>query len=483
MLTVASGLAPLAFEAVKWGKRAYTGYKALKAVADKAQSFRRAPAIISQTCALCAALLEPMAVAEALATRHVSLRIVGPALTLAQVTVAQFNALVVEPEDDDWQTWLQTGVAGVSNESRLQGLQGALTRAMTAMQLALISVSVSLEPRVAVAPFRFLRGAFQNAHDRLVQMEMGRERRLRLCGGELWRRGIRLGSGGEPIDAMQRLFDVRVSLQRGEPSAADDDDDFDDDDDGGGGDEKDEGDDDEKKSDTETGDAEARGGGGGGHGCDELTLRFDPLDSGGGGGGGGGAETVVVLAMERGLRFRRVWARQLAAEIAPPHGDDFADLVGAESLCYEFTAAATSSSSSSGATPSSRTPSKLVLAFQFGGCGSAEQVDRGLNPSPSPSPTLKPQPPTPAPNPSSRPQSQPRRCLLDSSRRCSTWHVRRASRQPGSSAPCRSPRCTTATTPRGSPSSWRICSARSARSRARRSGVVRRRARATRTHW
>ena len=329
MLTAASGLAPLAFEAVKWGKRAYTGYKALKAVADKARSFRRAPAIISETCALCAALLEPMAVAEALATRHVSLRIVGPALTLAQATVAQFSALVVEPEDDDWQTWLQTGVAGVSNESRLQALQGALTRAMTAMQLALLSVSVSLEPRVAVTPFRFLRGAFQNAHDRLVQMEMGRERRLRLCGGELWRRGIRLGSGGEPIDAMQRLFDVRVSLQRGEPTAADDedDDDFDDDEDGGGEDGKVEEEDDEKNG-AETGDAEARsggggGGGGGGHGCDELTLRFDPLDgSGGGGGGGGGGVEAVVLAVEAGLRFRRVWAAQLAAEIGPPHGDD-----------------------------------------------------------------------------------------------------------------------------------------------------------------
>ena len=161
MLAAASGLALLAFEAVKWGKRAYTGYKALKAVADKAQTFRRAPAIISETCALCAALLEPMAVAEALATRHVSLRIVGPALTLAQATVAQFNALVVEPEDDDWHTWLQTGVAGVSNQSRLEALQGALTRAMTGMHLALISVSVSLEPRVAVSPFRFLRAAFQ----------------------------------------------------------------------------------------------------------------------------------------------------------------------------------------------------------------------------------------------------------------------------------------------------------------------------------
>ena len=104
------------------GESAHTGYKALKVVAEKARSFRRAPAIISETCALCAALLEPMVVAEALATRHVSLRIVVPVLTLAQATVAEFSELVVEPEDDDWQTWLQTGVAGVSNESRLQAL-------------------------------------------------------------------------------------------------------------------------------------------------------------------------------------------------------------------------------------------------------------------------------------------------------------------------------------------------------------------------
>ena len=52
-------------------------------------------------------------------------------------------------------------MAGVSNQSRLEALQGALTRAMTGMHLALISVSVSLEPRVAVTPFRFLRAAFQ----------------------------------------------------------------------------------------------------------------------------------------------------------------------------------------------------------------------------------------------------------------------------------------------------------------------------------
>ena len=84
--------AATAFEALKWGKRAYTGYKALRAVANKAQSFSRAPAIISETCALCAALLEPLAVAEAMAIRHVSLRIVGPAITLAQDALAQVRA-------------------------------------------------------------------------------------------------------------------------------------------------------------------------------------------------------------------------------------------------------------------------------------------------------------------------------------------------------------------------------------------------------
>ena len=59
--------------------------------------------------------------------------------------------------------------------------------------------------------------------------------------------------------------------------------------------------------------------------------------------------------------------------------------MGAESLCYEFTAA------TAGATPASRTPSKLVLAFQFGGGGSAEQVDRGVaKPDPDPEPEPEP---------------------------------------------------------------------------------------------
>ena len=74
---------PIAYDAIKWGKRAYNGYKALKAVADKANSFRRAPTLVRQTCGLCSALLEPMAVAEALAVRHEALHLNQSVLTWA----------------------------------------------------------------------------------------------------------------------------------------------------------------------------------------------------------------------------------------------------------------------------------------------------------------------------------------------------------------------------------------------------------------
>ncbi len=320
---------PIAYDAIKWGKRAYNGYKVLKAVADKANKFRRAPTLVRQTCGLCSALLEPMAVAEALAVRHASLRIVGPALKLAQATVAQCNALVQEPDDDDWQGWLQTGAEGVTNEARIRGLQESLTRAMTALHLALVAVSVSLEPRSHLAPFCFVRGAFLAAHETFVRMEMGRERRLRLCGGELWRRGIRLASGGQRVDAMQQLsISVRVSLQRGELRPDDEDEDEDDDEDDG----EDDGDEGEAAG-------EARRASGGGAGTDELTLRFDPAEPSDGGGGeegeegAEGASKAVVLAVEPGLRFRRLWARQLAEELASTHADDFVDLVGADAVC------------------------------------------------------------------------------------------------------------------------------------------------------
>ena len=48
-----------------------------------------------------------------------------------------------------------------------------------------------------------------------------------------------------------------------------------------------------------------------------------------------------------------------------------------------------------GATPASRTPSKLVLAFQYGGGGSAEQAGRGVarpEPEPEPEPKREPEP-------------------------------------------------------------------------------------------
>ena len=366
-MIAAAGLAPLAYD---WSKRAWQGYKALKLVADKAQSFRRAPAIIRQTSSLCAALLEPMAIAEALASRHDSLRIVGPALTLAHSTVAACNALVIdndEPEDEDWQSWLATGTKGVTREMQLNSMQDQLARAMTALHLALVSVSVSLEPRCAVAPFRFVRAAFLQAHDAFLQMEMGRERRLRLCGGELWQRGIRLASGGGEVDAMQRLFEARVSLQRGQAGAEE----LESDEEAAAEDEEDE----DEAAEEEGGGAGAGAGEADRGAADELTLRFDPQgepDTGDGGDGGG--PEAQVLAVDQQLAFRRRWAKELAAEMLS-QGDDWLDLVGTHALCYEFAGAATATP----ATSSRRRRAKLVLVFRFGGGGSAEHFEALLS--------------------------------------------------------------------------------------------------------
>ena len=114
---------------------------ALKAGVDKAAKFRHAPAVMRYTCDLCATLLEPLAVAEALATRQRSLRIVGPALLLCQATVARCNALVTEPDDDSeagWKEYLSARTEGVSKYDRLKDMQEQLSRATAALQLVLV---------------------------------------------------------------------------------------------------------------------------------------------------------------------------------------------------------------------------------------------------------------------------------------------------------------------------------------------------------
>ena len=341
----------LAAGGFKWGQRAWQGYKTLKTCADKVQSFRRAPDMLRTTAALCQTLLEPMNVAEALAARHVALKIVGPALMFAHATIEKCNELVSEePEDDDWQGWLATGTAGVTKAEQLRAVQEALTRASTALNLALTTVAVSnLGPRCAVSSFRYVRGAFEKAHDSFLQMEMGRERRIRLSGGELWQRGIRLKSGVDSTsDSMARLFDTRVSLVRGNPRDTDADD----------------GSDDESDLDDDDGEGRKELASGGEALSDEMTLRFDSCEP---------AEqaeedaTSRTLLFDHLIRFRRVWSREIAAELSSADGDVFVDLVSEEAICYEFTP--------SMRTPASMVASTLVLVFRYGGGCSAEQFE------------------------------------------------------------------------------------------------------------
>ena len=322
MLVAAAALAP---DAIRWGKHAWSGYKVLKAGVDKADRFRHAPAVMRYTCDLCAALLEPMAVAEALATRHRALRIVGPALLLAQSTVARFNALVTEPEDDTekgWASYLSTAKEGFSKFDQLMEMQQQLSRAASALQLALQAVSVSsLPPCFAISPFRYLRDAFEKAQDSYLQLEMGRQRKLPLCGGEVWQRGIAVSTRGRrgergKADKMQRLFDCRVSLQRGAPTTTDDEgsEDEDEDEDGGGA------------APTPSPNAPSPGA----TPSDALSLRFEARGGDGSeraSGGASGEERCVPL--DETVQLRRRWAHEMEL------GDEFLDLVGEDALCCE----------------------------------------------------------------------------------------------------------------------------------------------------
>jgi hypothetical protein len=154
-----------------------------------------------------------MAIVQSLATRHLALRIVGPALMLAQSTVQRCNALLDAPDDDseeEWQAWLATHTEGLTKLQQLTLMQERLGHAMGALQLALLAVNTTMAPQFATSPFAFVRAAFNQAQAAYLELEMGRTRKLTLCGGELWQRGLQVsGRGGTgQVDAMQRLSEV-----------------------------------------------------------------------------------------------------------------------------------------------------------------------------------------------------------------------------------------------------------------------------------
>jgi hypothetical protein len=221
-------------------------------------------------------------VAEPLATRHHSLRIVGAAVILARQAVQQCHALVdeaaVEDSEEGWAEWM---AAGRKMEALAQA-QHKIALASGALQLALSAVAASgLPAGHAAAPFRYVPAAFEQAHTTLTQMEMGRTRSVLLCGGELWQRGA--GARG----SMRHLFRCRVRLHRGhrKPGAEED------------------GSSEEEEEEEEEEGEEAGGAGGAGaadtppseKGSEKESsalclwfVRSGGADAGGGGGGGGG---------------------------------------------------------------------------------------------------------------------------------------------------------------------------------------------------
>ena len=94
------------------GKKAWTGYKVAKAAVNVAKKFRHAPDEMGFMLSLCDCLLEAMPVVESLATRHLSLRIVGSSVLLARQAIQQCDALVnstVDDTEDGWAEWMRTG--------------------------------------------------------------------------------------------------------------------------------------------------------------------------------------------------------------------------------------------------------------------------------------------------------------------------------------------------------------------------------------
>lgn len=299
-----------------------SSYKLAKVGFDKISQFRHAPDVMKQTCDLCATLLEPMMVAEALATRHASLRIVGPALRFAHTTVSQCNQFTSElgvgvvmgegDEGDDgeggesssgWAAYLISRTGGATKLEQLGEMLTQLARASTALQLALAAVLASLPPRFAYSPFRYVREAVEAARSGYLQLEMGRQRSIRLCAGELWQRGIALsGRGGKRrADVMARLYDCTVSLTNdaeGEKSGDS------------------EGDEGEETAEEARPDASESA-------QDVLFLRFLPQSDDESSGG-----EQMTVPVDETVRLRRYWASELSQVMELKQSEEFVEIVG-----------------------------------------------------------------------------------------------------------------------------------------------------------
>ena len=324
-------------DAVVLGKGAWQGLKHASTLSAKVQNFRRAPTELLLTFQLCGVLGDALAVAERLAIRHLAQSIVGNAVFLARSCLQECFALLgdgADADDDfDWQAWLKTG----RKFDVLQRQQMRLQMAMGALQLALAAVSASTLPAgYARAPFTYVPAAFDLAHSKLQELEMGRTLTVRLGAGELWERGLQPSSDRTIQDALRQLSpNVQVALHCGlkalqaarssKPAenssegcgeAEGDDDDDDDDDDGST---RDEGDAGGRQAPVR----EEEG----------LYLRFA---YGVQDGATDDALEERVLRLDAAVRLRRVWSEELAAELGGSHGAAFLECAGSGVLCYEI---------------------------------------------------------------------------------------------------------------------------------------------------
>ena len=356
-----------AVQLVDAGKKAWSGCKGAKALIHTVQKYRRAPEEMRFTFQLAGCVVESLSVAEALATRHMSLRIVGSPVLLARAAVQQCEALFVEATVTDteagWAEWMRTG----QKFEALQQAQARLALAMNALQLALSAVSAStLPPRFAISPFAYVPDAFEIAHHQLQQIQMGRTHSILLAGGELWQRGLSRSTSGRAgasqNDAMRLLFSSCVRLHRGSRRAWDED--------------NEEEEDDDDDDDDEAAGAQAKPAAGAQgrraaapaaaaanrtpdtDGSESLVLWFvargDAADDGDEG------DTERVVPLDDTVKLRRWWSQELAAELSGSHGSDFLEIVGRDVLCYQLTPSAVAKPP-----PTGGTTHPLILTFQL----------------------------------------------------------------------------------------------------------------------
>mmetsp|Transcript_31335 Transcript_31335/g.81858 ORF Transcript_31335/g.81858 Transcript_31335/m.81858 type:complete len:453 (+) Transcript_31335:67-1425(+) len=352
-------------------KTAWQGIRAGKAAVDNVQRLRRAPGELRFTAQLCASVLEPLAIAETLAIRQVSLNIIGAAVMCARTAIAECKTMLCSVADEDtdvgWADWLKTG----TKIDELHRVQSRLVMAMNALQLALAAVAASLPVGCARSPFRLEPAAFELAHATMQQIELGRTRSVLLAIGDLWQRGIQSSGAGaksdQLTDALRLLCACRVRLHVGSPPPSArrcqqeaslveevDDSDTDDDDSGSSG----------GQSDDDA--CPTRVVSEGTPTDHRLFLRFSCVAP--------GDEDATaedrILELDETVQLRRLWSHELASELAGKNGVHFLDMLGHDEhvLCYELRPSRAELLSSDHSCP-------LVLAFQYGGLLSAESFE------------------------------------------------------------------------------------------------------------